>query len=139
VSDLESVSLIIKKYSQHKNMIDKNPDIKIKYMLPMIDCCIVEVDNRNKNLMESLEWIKEEDRDSQISAQMKNVRDQVRCDEIHMKNITGKGIGVAILDTGIVRHNDFGDRIIAFRDFISNRTELYDNNGHGTQVPYSNM
>ena len=34
---------------------------------------------------------------------------------------TGKGIGVALLDTGIYPHMDFGDRIYAFADFISFR------------------
>lgn len=31
-----------------------------------------------------------------------------------MMNYTGKGIGVAILDTGISPHPDFGNRICAF-------------------------
>ena len=35
-----------------------------------------------------------------------------------MMNYTGKGIGVAILDTGISPHPDFGNRICAFSDFI---------------------
>ena len=34
---------------------------------------------------------------------------------------TGKGIGVAILDTGIYPHIDFDNRICAFADFISNK------------------
>ena len=32
---------------------------------------------------------------------------------------TGKGIGVAILDTGIYPHIDFDSRICAFADFIA--------------------
>lgn len=47
---------------------------------------------------------------------------------------TGKGIGVALLDTGIYPHMDFGDRIYAFTDFISYRKLPYDDNGHGTCV-----
>ena len=34
---------------------------------------------------------------------------------------TGKGIGVAVLDTGIFPHIDFGSRISAFRDFTGIR------------------
>ena len=34
---------------------------------------------------------------------------------------TGKGIGVAILDTGIYPHIDFDSRICAFADFILNK------------------
>ena len=50
---------------------------------------------------------------------------------------TGKGIGIAILDTGISPVADFTiptDRIIAFRDFINGRTTPYVDNGHGTHV-----
>lgn len=45
---------------------------------------------------------------------------------------SGEGITIAILDTGISPHPDFGDRIIAFHDVINDRTEPYDDNGHGT-------
>lgn len=47
---------------------------------------------------------------------------------------TGKGVGVALFDTGIYPHMDFGDRIHAFADFISYRKLPYDDNGHGTCV-----
>ena len=45
---------------------------------------------------------------------------------------TGKGIGVAILDTGIYPHLDFDSRICAFADFILHKKMPYDDNGHGT-------
>lgn len=50
---------------------------------------------------------------------------------------TGKGIGIAVLDTGISPVADFtipNNRIAVFRDFISGRTTPYDDNGHGTHV-----
>ena len=47
---------------------------------------------------------------------------------------TGKGIGVVMLDTGIYPHIDFGDRIWGFCDFVSNKKQIYDDNGHGTCV-----
>ena len=48
--------------------------------------------------------------------------------------LTGKGIGVAMLDTGIFPHIDFAGRILAFQDFIYDRKIPYDDNGHGTHV-----
>ena len=48
--------------------------------------------------------------------------------------LTGKGIGVAMLDTGIFPHIDFAGRILAFQDFIYDRKTPYDDNGHGTHV-----
>lgn len=43
-------------------------------------------------------------------------------------------IGVAVLDTGISPHPDFGQRILAFRDFVNKQTYIYDDGGHGTHV-----
>ena len=47
---------------------------------------------------------------------------------------TGRGVGVAVLDTGICPHPDFGTRICAFADFLSYKKQPYDDNGHGTHV-----
>ena len=51
-----------------------------------------------------------------------------------MKELSGKGIGVAVLDTGAFPHMDFENRIWAFRDYIHGREQAYDDNGHGTHV-----
>lgn len=53
------------------------------------------------------------------------------------KGLTGKGINIAIIDTGIFPHPDLTrpvNRIIAFRDFINHRKKPYDDNGHGTHI-----
>jgi len=60
--------------------------------------------------------------------------------EIHAlapPGITGEGICIAILDTGICPLEDFTfpqSRIIAFKDFVYGRSMAYDDNGHGTHV-----
>ena len=49
----------------------------------------------------------------------------------------GRGISIAILDTGISPVADFiepKNRITAFLDLVNGRTEPYDDNGHGTQL-----
>jgi serine protease AprX len=59
----------------------------------------------------------------------------------------GTGIGVAVIDSGITRHDDLtylgssslvktknGQRVAAFVDFVNGRTTPYDDNGHGTHV-----
>lgn len=55
---------------------------------------------------------------------------------VRKERYTGKGVGVAVLDTGIYLHEDFGNRIIGFEDIIHKKKEPYDSNGHGTQVAY---
>ncbi|NLM46405.1 MAG: S8 family peptidase [Firmicutes bacterium] len=47
---------------------------------------------------------------------------------------TGKGVTIAVLDTGVYNHPDLQDRIIAFWDPVNNRKKPYDDNGHGTHV-----
>ena len=53
---------------------------------------------------------------------------------MYRKKYTGKGIGVAVLDTGIFPHIDFGRRILAFCVFTEGKSGPYDDNGHGTHV-----
>lgn len=46
----------------------------------------------------------------------------------------GVGVTIAVVDTGIHPHPDFGGRIVAFADFVGSRASAYDDNGHGTHV-----
>lgn len=49
--------------------------------------------------------------------------------------ITGKGIGVAVIDTGVYPHPDLGDRLVAFKDYCNGKDGVenaYDDNGHGS-------
>ena len=48
--------------------------------------------------------------------------------------ITGKNIGIAVLDTGISNHKDLNDNLVCFKDYINNRKTAYDDNGHGSHV-----
>src|SRR5262245_37265554 len=62
--------------------------------------------------------------------------------------LTGAGVGVAIVDSGITTsHDDFtprpsssatypygNQRVAYFKDFVNGRAEPYDDNGHGTHV-----
>ncbi len=50
------------------------------------------------------------------------------------ENLTGKGITIAVMDTGIYAHGDFDNRIMGFKDLIHNRVGIYDDNSHGTHV-----
>ncbi len=65
---------------------------------------------------------------------MDQVRKKLRAEEAHQNGYTGRGVTVAVMDTGIVPHMDFDSRILKFRDFTQNRTRVYDDNGHGTHV-----
>ena len=51
--------------------------------------------------------------------------------------LTGEGVGIAFIDTGVKCHADFllgENRLVFFKDFIDNHKNFYDDNGHGTFV-----
>ncbi len=48
--------------------------------------------------------------------------------------LTGKGIGVAVLDTGVAKMPEFLGRLIATLNFTDDRGTELDQNGHGTHV-----
>ena len=65
---------------------------------------------------------------------MDYVRNLIHCGGPASRGITGKGVGVAVLDTGIFPHIDFEDRIAGFYDAVNHRHAPYDDNGHGTHI-----
>lgn len=51
--------------------------------------------------------------------------------------LSGKNVGVAFIDTGVKMHADFmigRNRLKFFKDFVQNKHDFYDDNGHGTFV-----
>ncbi len=65
---------------------------------------------------------------------MLRVRKQIGCLDEITASCGKKGVTVAVLDTGIARHPDFEERIIAFQDFVNKKSVIYDDSGHGTHV-----
>ena len=64
---------------------------------------------------------------------MYRVRKQLGCkDALQAKG--GKGVTIAVLDTGIAKHPDISDRIIDFWDLVHGKQGIYDDSGHGTHV-----
>lgn len=65
---------------------------------------------------------------------MEQVRRVTHADEAHRLGYIGNGVTVAVMDTGIASHIDFGQRTIGFMDAVYGRKKIYDDNGHGTHV-----
>lgn len=61
----------------------------------------------------------------------------IHLDYAKKAGITGNGIGVAVMDTGIMPHPDFlekRNRMAAFYDVLNGQKSSYDDSGHGTHV-----
>ena len=110
---------------------------QIKYMLPMINSYVLEVDEVLLGFISAMEGMLHYEIDTHITAQMNRVSEIIESKWAHEHGYSGKGVGVAVVDTGIALHKDFiegGNRVIAFADFINHNKEPYDDNGHGTHV-----
>ena len=62
------------------------------------------------------------------------VKEQIRCRDAYTLGLTGRGVCVAVLDTGAYPHRDFEDRISGFADVVNHRPGPYDDCGHGTPI-----
>ncbi len=61
----------------------------------------------------------------------------VGSDTANEYGLTGRNVSIAVVDTGVYPHNDLitpTNRIIAFKDFVGNKSTPYDDDGHGTHV-----
>nr|WP_296265556.1 S8 family peptidase [uncultured Merdimonas sp.] len=56
------------------------------------------------------------------------------CKDTRENRVRGRGSVVAVLDTGLSPHPDFGGRVAGFQDMTRGRKEMYDDSGHGTHV-----
>jgi len=65
---------------------------------------------------------------------MEQAKKLVHASEKDIFPYSGKGITIAVLDSGAALHPDLNGRIVAFHDFVNGRKYLYDDNGHGTHV-----
>lgn len=65
---------------------------------------------------------------------MEQARRKIHCAGAYRLGLTGKGVGVAILDTGVYLHRDLDNRVIYFRDMLRKKFLPYDDNGHGTHI-----
>ena len=65
---------------------------------------------------------------------MDRVKKMIHAEREEVYPYSGKGITVAVLDSGICLHPDIGGSLIGFRDFVSGYRRPYDDSGHGTHV-----
>lgn len=113
---------------------------RVKYRIPLINSYVVEIPDDCIYKLRGLEGVKSVHENARITAQMNVARKVVNADKAQSLGILGRGVSIAVLDTGVAPVEDLilpRNRIIAFKDFINDIKESYDDNGHGTHVAYS--
>ncbi|WP_139488074.1 S8 family peptidase [Brevibacillus dissolubilis] len=91
--------------------------------------------NALEELLTNCSHIKKIHTDRQVRAFLDVASPSIGAHIVNRSGLTGNGVTIAILDTGIHPHPDLTlptNRIVAFRDFVNDRPDPYDDNGHGT-------
>ncbi len=65
---------------------------------------------------------------------MNQVKSTVNIGNTYDRGLTGHGIGIAVVDTGLSPHPDYRDRIAGWYDSVNRRRFPYDDSGHGSHV-----
>ncbi|MFC4558324.1 S8 family peptidase [Virgibacillus kekensis] len=116
-------------------MLKKHTRCKAKDYFPRVACCSADI---TPAALESILSDCKHVRKIFLNREVKALLD-VAVPSVNAKNVvreglelTGKGVNIAVIDTGVHPHRDLAGRIAGFVDFINNRAEPYDDNGHGT-------
>ena len=74
--------------------------------------------------------------DRAVTANLDFIQPTVRADVAFTAGITGKGIGIAMIDSGVSAHKDLSKRIVYEENFVAGEKSSNgeDTNGHGTFV-----
>lgn len=110
---------------------------KIKYKLDIIKAYALEISCKCVEKLAILPQVDFIADDATSTTLMDVARPAVGGDKAEQYGLTGKEIGIAVLDTGVYPHADLAlnkNRIIAFKDFVNEKEFPYDDNGHGTHV-----
>lgn len=110
---------------------------KIRYDLPIVNGFACDMSPEAIKEIYSNSDIEFISYDDKVFAQIDIASKTISSHIPHNLGYTGKGVTTAIVDTGVSPHYDLTNptnRIVGFKDFVNNRTEPYDDNGHGTHV-----
>jgi len=72
--------------------------------------------------------------DRPVQGTLDNARATVGADLAYKANWTGKGVGVAVLDSGLMNVSDFDQKRVVYSENFSNGTTTMDMYGHGMHV-----
>lgn len=69
-----------------------------------------------------------------IKIKMYDIKKIIHANLVYKYGYSGKGVGVAILDSGIYPCKRISRHIKGFYDFVNQKEQMYDDYGHGTHV-----
>ncbi|MEW6661372.1 MAG: S8 family peptidase [Bacillota bacterium] len=102
--------------------------------LPLINGFATKVNAKSLEKLVQSVHVKRVSYDREVRAVLDVASSAIGSAALWETGLTGKGIVVAVLDTGIYPHPDLAGRIVGFKDFVKHKSVPYDDNGHGTHV-----
>ncbi|RXT08824.1 S8 family peptidase [Ammoniphilus sp. CFH 90114] len=114
----------------------KHTKCHIKKSFASTNCCSAQMTPQAiEALLENCNHIRKIHMDREVRALLNVAKPSVRSDQVVNPSgvpLTGKGVTIAVIDTGIHPHPDLEGRIVDFVDLVGTGTNPYDDNGHGT-------
>lgn len=117
------------------SVVKKHARCKRKLEFPSISCCSAYITPQAlEELLSSCKFMKKIYLNREVYALLDTAVESSNANNIvrNGSEITGEGINIAVIDTGVHPHEDLSGRMTEFVDLINNRIEPYDDNGHGT-------
>ncbi len=110
---------------------------RVKYILPLINAVAAYMPTIGVKSMAMKDITEKIYLDDHVHKLMDITPITVGSDFANEYGLTGKNVSIAVLDTGVFPHEDLTtpyNRIIGFKDFIEQKEQSYDGDGHGTHV-----
>lgn len=108
---------------------------KLKYEYPSINSFACEVSPMGIDRLSEIPEVSFICFDHKASLCLRKAHDILGINYAHIFKLSGKGIGIGLVDSGVFPHNDLisGKRCIRyFKDLVNGFESPYDDNGHGT-------
>src|SRR5699024_4777426 len=108
---------------------------KFRHDFKRISCCSVDVTPKGlEELLSSSRSIRRIYLNREVHALLDAATDAINARDVVYgeTELSGEGVSIAIIDTGIHPHQDLSGRIRTFADLVNDRNDPYDDNGHGT-------
>lgn len=104
---------------------------------PFINACYVQTAFDNISKLSEFDCVKYVVPNSQVCTMIDKAMEFCNVQSLSENQYFGENVTIAYIDTGIHPHFDFlfpRRRIVNFKDLLSDRKQIYDDNGHGTFV-----